>query len=261
MDGVATRSIRIEPTHPTGASTNRGEVVGAIYETVGRNPPGSNADGTTPTLDVAAPPRITRIVPHQDAPSGHDFEDQELDPPDARKPDRHESTTPNAEGASTDVGPTQTWHRRRPIILGQVIRVQATTDWKRIALIVAVLGFFGWILTGFLARSDDTQRIAKRLEGASREVAKQETKVEVLRTQVAYLATDAYIEVAAREKLGLVKPGDHPVIVLPEIDEVAWVPPAPPERPSGPFGPRYGRIDDWIRMFFGGADEGILGKT
>ena len=42
--------------------------------------------------------------------------------------------------------------------------VPATTDWRRIATIFGVLAFFGWILSGFMARSDDTQRIAKRLE-------------------------------------------------------------------------------------------------
>jgi cell division protein FtsB len=150
---------------------------------------------------------------------------------------------------------------RRPIILGQFTAVPVGTDWRRIATVLAVLTIFGWIVSGFLARSDDTQRIAKRLEESAREVAKQEAKVAIVRTQVAHLATDAYIEVAAREKLGLIKPGDHPVIVLPEVDEVAWVPPAPPDRPSGPFGPQFGRLDDWVRMFFGDADEGLLGKS
>lgn len=150
---------------------------------------------------------------------------------------------------------------RRPIILGQVREVQARIDWRRLAAFLGVLAVFGWVFTGFMARSGDTYRIVRRYEDAAREVARQEMKVEALRTQVAYLATDAYVEVAAREKLGLVKPGDHPVIILPERDEVAWVPPPPPARPAGPFGPAYGRIDEWFRLFFGGADEGILGKS
>jgi cell division protein FtsB len=178
--------------------------------------------------------------------------------------DHLDRARPNASriaGPTSPAPASTTRHRGRPIILGQVMAVPATTDWRRIATIVGVLAFFGWVLSGFMARSDDTQRIAKRLEEAARDVARQEAKVEVLRTQVAYLATDAYVEVAAREKLGLVKPGDRPVIVLREVDEVAWVPAAPPERPAGPFGPGYGRLDEWVRLFFGGADEGILGKS
>ena len=182
-------------------------------------------------------------------------------PEGSSRPDRARPNDLRTDGSATPAPASTTRHRGRPIILGQVMAVPATTDWRRIATIFGVLAFFGWILSGFMARSDDTQRIAKRLEEAARDVAKQEAKVEVLRTQVAYLATDAYVEVAAREKLGLVKPGDHPVIVLPEVDEVAWVPPAPPERPAGPFGPAYGRLDEWVRLFFGGADEGILGKS
>ena len=261
MDGVATHPPQTDPPHGTEShvvlepSTAPDSADGAELDQP------TIADDSAQSQRVSRAPRIIRFTTDRfgDAHPEPGPQDHEL--PDEASPDLADTTTSADDDPSADTSPPQAWQRRRPIILGQVVPVPATTDWRRVATIAGVLAFFVWILTGFLARSDDTQRIAKRLEEASREVAKQEAKVEVLRKQVAYLATDAYVEVAAREKLGLVKPGDHPVIVLPEIDEVAWVPPAPPERPSGPFGPRYGRLDDWFRMFFGGADEGILGKS
>lgn len=261
MDSVATRQTSADLMRESAAHNALEETTTPATTDGAELDQRAIADSAAPSRSVTRAPLIIRFATDrfEDTPSGDQVVDPE--PIDGDTPDNGNTATSTVSDATAETTPPKTWQRRRPIILGQVVPVPATTDWKRVATIAGVLAFFIWILTGFLARSDDTQRIAKRLEEASREVAKQEAKVEVLRTQVAYLATDAYVEVAAREKLGLVKPGDHPVIVLPEIDEVAWVPPAPPERPSGPFGPRYGRLDDWFRMFFGGADEGILGKS
>jgi hypothetical protein len=259
MDGVATQASRrvnqrsADAQYEGRSSTEYDVKAPTAPETVGAT------GARKPAPDIGLPVRVIRLS--QTRPEALD-ERMAVTHSFATEP--HAGVVPqgttNREPPSTARTPTSR-QRRRPIILGQAIAVPATTDWKRIATIGVVLGCFVWILSGFLTRSNDTQRIAQRLEEASREVAKQEAKVEVLRTRVAYLGTDAYVEVAAREKLGLVKPGDHPVIVLPEIDNVAWVPPAPPERPTGPFGPRYGRLDDWVRLFFGGADEGILGGS
>lgn len=259
MDSLATRSARSAPRdrgvlRRLGGPTAQGDAISvdvrdATYNAPDAARPGRDGMSSREASDVSNRHELASGVREAPATDG-----------DASAIGTHADES--GDGAPPASSPAaSSWSRRRPIILGQVVGIPAKTDWRRIATVVGVLAFFVWILSGFLARSDDTQRIAKRLEEASRDVAKQEAKVEVLRTQVAYLATDAFVEVAAREKLGLVKPGDRPIVVLPEVDEVAWVPPAPPARAGGPFGPRYGRVDDWLRMFFGGADEGILGRS
>jgi hypothetical protein len=118
----------------------------------------------------------------------------------------------------------------------------------------------GSLATGFFSMSLTSYQIGLRAEEIRQDVIKREQRVAALKTRIAYLETDAFVEVASREKLSLVRPGDHAVIMLPERDEVAWVPDAPPVRPRGPFGQAFGQLDAWFRLFFGAPDEGILGR-
>ena len=118
----------------------------------------------------------------------------------------------------------------------------------------------GFSATKFFSVSLTGHQIGLRAEEIRQDVIKREQRVAALKTRIAYLETDAFVEVASREKLSLVRPGDHAVIMLPERYEVAWVPDAPPVRPRGPFGQAFGQLDAWSRLFFGAPDEGILGR-
>ena len=258
MDGVTAHVSHVINSHAADENDHTGSLPDHAVHAIARSEAGHTTDVFGHPTGPTQPFRVLR------------FDRGGINPPNdgtAATTAAATSSVPSVVTNGAGPGETRTApttpassQRRRPIVLGQTTVVTTPTDWKRLGLFMVGLGVFVWVLLAFLASSDDTQRVAKRLEESAREVAKQEARVAVLRTQVAYLGTDAYIEVAAREKLGLVKPGDHPVIILPEVDDVAWVPAAPPERPTGPFGPRYGRLDDWVRLFFGNADEGILGK-
>ena len=55
-----------------------------------------------------------------------------------------------------------------------------------------------------------------------------------LQQQIEQARTDTAIETIAREQLGLIKPGDHPLVLLPQSPQPAPVPtpaPAPPPAP------------------------------
>ncbi len=150
---------------------------------------------------------------------------------------------------------------RRFLFLGRsLVRKAPRTAYTMLIATVLLLLLGGSLATRFFSLSLTAYQIGLRAEEIRQDVIKREQRVAALKTRIAYLETDAYVEAASREKLSLVRPGDHAVIMLPERDEVAWVPEAPPVRPSGPFGQAFGQLDAWFRLFFGAPDEGILGR-
>lgn len=150
---------------------------------------------------------------------------------------------------------------RRFMFLGRFLIRTAPRTVSPVMIAAGLLILVGGSLgTGFFSVSLTSYQIGLRAEEIRQDVIKREERVAALKTRIAYLETDAFVEVASREKLSLVRPGDHAVIMLPERDEVAWVPGAPPVRPRGPFGQAFGQLDAWFRLFFGAADDGILGR-
>lgn len=150
---------------------------------------------------------------------------------------------------------------RRFMFLGRFLIRTAPRTISPVMIAAGLLIMVGGSLgTGFFSVSLTGYQIGLRAEEIRQDIIKREGRVAALKTRIAYLETDAFVEVASREKLSLVRPGDHAVIMLPERDEVAWVPDAPPVRPRGPFGHAFGQLDAWFRLFFGAPDEGILGR-
>jgi cell division protein FtsL len=117
--------------------------------------------------------------------------------------------------------------------------------------IVVVCVVSVYFVVGFYGKTLESYRIGQRAEQVQRQVAALEARNRELQAQVAYLSTDSYVETAARDKLGLVKPGDQALIVLPEKPEVAWVegPPATPD--NGRALAEFGHVADWLALFFG----------
>ena len=109
-----------------------------------------------------------------------------------------------------------------------------------------------YFVIGFYSKSLESYRINLRAEQVRREVSALEEQNRVLRDKVAYLGTDGYVETAARDKLGLVRPGDRALVVLPEKPDVAWVEGPPPgaDTPSKTVA-ELGHVADWLAVFFG----------
>ncbi len=117
-----------------------------------------------------------------------------------------------------------------------------------ILIVCAVSIFF---IINFYSKSLDAYKINQRAVHARLENAKLEAQIKVWQQKVAYLSTDSYLETAAREKLDLIKTGDHPVLVLPSDIEIATVASPPPATDTPhPFA-RLGHAADWLILFFG----------
>jgi cell division protein FtsB len=116
--------------------------------------------------------------------------------------------------------------------------------------IVVICVVSAYFVVGFYGKSVESYRLNQRSEQVQREVRALEARNRQLQERVAYLATDGYVETAARDKLNLAKSGDRSLIVLPEKQDVAWV-----ESPPPATGVRalvnLGRLADWLFLFFG----------
>lgn len=116
--------------------------------------------------------------------------------------------------------------------------------------IVVVCVVCVYFIIGFYGKSLESYRINQRADEVRREVAALDARNRDLQTKVAELSTDGYAETTARDKLGLVKPGDHSLIVLPEKPDVAWVAGPPPSTSTVRAFPEFGHLADWLAFFF-----------
>ncbi|NLY29204.1 MAG: septum formation initiator family protein [Firmicutes bacterium] len=65
-----------------------------------------------------------------------------------------------------------------------------------------------WVAAGFVNRYVHIAMLQAKIVRVEREIAALQTRNEAVRQQLKDMQTDAYIERVAREKLGLVKPGE-----------------------------------------------------
>ena len=65
-----------------------------------------------------------------------------------------------------------------------------------------------WVAGGFAMRYLRIVMVQSKVTRVEREIAAMERRNEAIREQIEYMQSDEYIEKTAREKLGLVKPGD-----------------------------------------------------
>lgn len=87
--------------------------------------------------------------------------------------------------------------------------------------------------------------LEQQIEELRATITGREQRVAELKRLKEYLATDAYVERAAREKLNYQKPGEHVVIV----PEAATPSPAPSPAPRAALGPSPAHA--WLRLLFG----------
>jgi cell division protein FtsB len=105
------------------------------------------------------------------------------------------------------------------------------TAWLTIAILlfVGLLFVFVFPTQTFLAQRRDVNEVSDRLD-----VLKHQNHQ--LEKQAAALETDEEVERLARERFGLVRPGEEAVVVVPPDEQLAPVPP-PATSPSAPATP------------------------
>jgi cell division protein FtsL len=116
-----------------------------------------------------------------------------------------------------------------------------------VVLIYFVIGFYG--------KSLDSYRMNQRVAAVRQEIAALEATNRDLQARVAYLNTEAYVEMTAREKLNLARPGDRSLVMIPARNGPIG-PPGPPtgQRPAARV-PEVGYLPEWVALFFGPRDR------
>jgi cell division protein FtsL len=100
------------------------------------------------------------------------------------------------------------------------------------AVLVVPLLLYALVATG--QKAVDNYRLNKDADALRAEIVGLRSENIQLQQQIEQARTDTAIETIAREQLGLIKPGDHPVVLIPQSPQPATVPtpaPAPPPAP------------------------------
>ncbi|HEU0167780.1 MAG TPA: septum formation initiator family protein [Chloroflexota bacterium] len=104
-------------------------------------------------------------------------------------------------------------------------------------LVLTVALYFAAALAGELIAS---QRIDQQVTSLNHDIGVLKTQNQQLTAQVGDAKSDAFVERQARDMLGLVKPGDYPVVV---VNAPAPPPPAPP-----PAAPKLAHWQVWAKL-------------
>lgn len=117
-----------------------------------------------------------------------------------------------------------------------------------------------YLLVRFYDTSVESYRLEQRAEAVRQEIARLESDNQALATQVAQARTDEYVELIARERLNMIRPGDRPLVMLREQPPAARTHPLPapaaaPQPAVAPPLPRagFGHVGAWLNLFFGSA--------
>ena len=100
------------------------------------------------------------------------------------------------------------------------------------AVLVVPLLLYALVATGH--KAVENYRLNRDADALRTEIVGLRSENIQLQQQIEQARTDTAIETIAREQLGLIKPGDHPLVLLPQSPQPAPVPtpaPAPPPAP------------------------------
>jgi cell division protein FtsL len=111
------------------------------------------------------------------------------------------------------------------------------------AVLVVPLLLYALVATG--QKALDNYRLNQDADALRAEVTGLRAENVQLQKQIEAARTDAAIEAIAREQLGLIKPGDHPLVLIsPAAQPAPAPPPAPTPTPLPPW-------RQWWDYFFG----------
>jgi cell division protein FtsL len=114
----------------------------------------------------------------------------------------------------------------------------------RLAAVLAVpVVLYALVATG--QKALDNYRLNQEADALRAEIRALRGENIALQQQIQQARSDSAIETIAREQLGLIKPGDHPLVVLSEQPPVTQpAPTAPAPAPPPPW-------RQWLDLFFG----------
>ncbi len=82
-------------------------------------------------------------------------------------------------------------------------------------LMLGLLALGVYVLISFSVQQVKLYRVGRQIALVQQEIAQEQARQAELQQQVDALQTDEYVERVAREKLGLVKPGEIPYVAVP----------------------------------------------
>jgi cell division protein FtsL len=103
------------------------------------------------------------------------------------------------------------------------------------AVLVVPLLLYALVATG--QKAADNYRLNQEADGLRSDIVALRAENLQLQQDIEQSRTDSAIETIAREQLGLVKPGDHPLVLIAQVGQAADAPtpvptPTPPPRPT-----------------------------
>lgn len=113
------------------------------------------------------------------------------------------------------------------------------------AVLVVPLLLYALYATG--QKALENYQLNQQAEGLRGQIAQLRAQNVQLQQQIEQARTDTAIETIAREQLGLIKPGDHPLVMVAQ-DSGTAAQPAPATRPAPPPKPIWRQ---WWEYFFG----------
>lgn len=114
------------------------------------------------------------------------------------------------------------------------------------AVLVVPLLLYALVATG--QKALDNYRLNQEAAGLRTEVLQLRQQNIQLQQQIEQARTDSAIETIAREQLGLIKPGDHPLVFVSDAAQPAAAPASAAPEPAAPPTPVWRQ---WWDYFFG----------
>ncbi len=109
------------------------------------------------------------------------------------------------------------------------------------AVLVVPLLLYALVATG--QKAVDNYRLNREADGLRAEILGLRSDNIQLQKQIEQARTDTAIEAIAREQLGLIRPGDHPLVL---VAQSVQPPPAPTPAPAAPPQPAWRQWWDYL---------------
>ena len=126
---------------------------------------------------------------------------------------------------------------------------------NNLVILTAFLIALGWVW-GSLGVMQRNYSLQKEVDYKKRQLQLAELQKDNLELQKRYYQTNEYKELAARESLGLVMPGEK-LLILPENSEAAKKADAPVVAIAVPAQDTTSNLEQWLNFLFGGYSKSL----